>query len=370
MDINFHYYAVKTIAIFAGFNEPDAQLIASYSQFVDDYDVWRNFTFKTIPENCNFEELVKKNTDNTYDFYTVTTGFNSCADNARLCLDKYQKEVVLPFHFIPWKPYNDITNRADFRTRPESIEDLNKDISDKSLIIKLLENAKAEFEKANTDNDNDKRRYSLIQIGVLLHIYADTYAHNNFSGLHGWENYSYIETALDNKKKEYMDISKIYSMVYSIGHTNVGHIPDMTNVTFSMRYALNEGEKSKEQYSGFYRRDNTFEFCNAADQIFIYLRGLCRTNDNSSLDDEIKQLNDKLKQGFMLTDEKKYSNDWKTITNINYCYSKEKLYDEQLKTIESWYSSGILTKNYDSALNDFFSFNIIAKKIRNAVIGN
>lgn len=39
MDLNFHYFAVKTIARDAGFCENDAQLIAAYSQFIDDYDI-------------------------------------------------------------------------------------------------------------------------------------------------------------------------------------------------------------------------------------------------------------------------------------------------------------------------------------------
>ena len=50
MDINFHYFAVKTIARFAGFSENEAQRIAGYSQFVDDYNPFLNYTFETIPD--------------------------------------------------------------------------------------------------------------------------------------------------------------------------------------------------------------------------------------------------------------------------------------------------------------------------------
>lgn len=42
MDINFHYYAVKTLAIHAGFDEECAQIIARYSQFVDVQSAKRN----------------------------------------------------------------------------------------------------------------------------------------------------------------------------------------------------------------------------------------------------------------------------------------------------------------------------------------
>lgn len=37
MNINFHYFAIKVLAIAAGFDYSDAQIIAEYSQFVDDF---------------------------------------------------------------------------------------------------------------------------------------------------------------------------------------------------------------------------------------------------------------------------------------------------------------------------------------------
>ena len=37
MDKNFHYYAVKVIATLAGFRPDEAQIIAQFSQFVDDF---------------------------------------------------------------------------------------------------------------------------------------------------------------------------------------------------------------------------------------------------------------------------------------------------------------------------------------------
>ena len=39
MDINFHYYTVKALAVYAGFSEEYSQLIAEYSQFTDDYSL-------------------------------------------------------------------------------------------------------------------------------------------------------------------------------------------------------------------------------------------------------------------------------------------------------------------------------------------
>lgn len=38
MDITFHYFAVKTLALEAGFPGAEAQRLAAFSQFVDDFD--------------------------------------------------------------------------------------------------------------------------------------------------------------------------------------------------------------------------------------------------------------------------------------------------------------------------------------------
>ena len=38
MDISFHYFAVKTVAFAAGFSEAEAQRIAEFSQFIDDFN--------------------------------------------------------------------------------------------------------------------------------------------------------------------------------------------------------------------------------------------------------------------------------------------------------------------------------------------
>ena len=38
MDISFHYFAVKTVAFAAGFSEAEAQRIAEFSQFINDFN--------------------------------------------------------------------------------------------------------------------------------------------------------------------------------------------------------------------------------------------------------------------------------------------------------------------------------------------
>ena len=37
MNVSFHYYAVKATACLCGFSPEQAEIVATYSQFVDDY---------------------------------------------------------------------------------------------------------------------------------------------------------------------------------------------------------------------------------------------------------------------------------------------------------------------------------------------
>lgn len=54
-----------------------------------------------------------------------------------------------------------------------------------------------------------------------------------------------------------------FGSVYSIGHANAGHAPNMTYVYFGMSYAENENQKNKDSYTGRYSRSNTQVFSDA-----------------------------------------------------------------------------------------------------------
>ena len=57
MDISFHYYAVKSVALAAGYDEAKAQRIASFSEFIDDYNWYAYFRASNIPDYVKAPEL-------------------------------------------------------------------------------------------------------------------------------------------------------------------------------------------------------------------------------------------------------------------------------------------------------------------------
>lgn len=382
MDINFHYHTVKTIARMAGFNEDDAQLIAAYSQFVDDYTVWANYFIYNVPE---YARSLATNLGVTYRFYTVTTGFDGYLDMARLAIPKYQTEVVVPFHFIPWSSLKTLPSSDQTQYRTQAA-----DITGSSLIATLLRNAKNIY---MGETNPVEKRFDLIRVGITLHIFADTYAHQGFSGYHGWENYSYITELKDAATLEPVsdsDSPDYFAGVYSIGHANVGHAPDMTYAYFGMSYAENENQKNKNSYTGRYSRSNTQVFSDAAKQIFTVLYQMNHENNDPS-EDEWQTVLSLLKQGFALRDttEAELSAKWHRICpNINYHYNKKELWEDQLVPLlgtekDALDLSLIAAENeansalgeqaingfvYKTASDDFFHFNLFAKEIRDAVI--
>jgi hypothetical protein len=269
MDINFHYYAVKAIAARAGFPENEAQLIASYSQFVDDFDDSGAIALENVPV---WARHLAYQSGGVWWFKIVTTGFNSWFDMASLILESNQKWIVMPFHFFPRAPLNTLQNRVNWRVAPVSIT------ADSLLRDMLVAAGDDLLHGAAAD-----RPANLLRIGLLLHIFADTYAHQKFSGFRGWENNSYLTNVTNNVTDA--DVTSSYSpntywAMPSVGHTNVGHAPDDSNVRFTMKFCLN----SNDRYSLTYTRSNTEVYCDAGREIMRYLRGCLGLPEISAAD--------------------------------------------------------------------------------------
>lgn len=101
MNINFHYFCIKTLAVTAGFAPDDAQTLAAYSQFVDDFDKSNPMLFKTLPafiQNSALAKEIKIGPHQFWLFQPVPTGFPTWYDTALLSLPQNQTNIVTPFH--------------------------------------------------------------------------------------------------------------------------------------------------------------------------------------------------------------------------------------------------------------------------------
>lgn len=256
MNINFHYYTIKTIARRAGLNEATAQFLATYSQLVDDYDIYASIQVEYVPEFAR--HLAEKNTFRRgWTFYPVTTGFNSLIDLGRLLFEPNQKLITVPFHFIPTQPLNTFyptSERWRLRTCPARLDN-------PSLMRDLLFTARDRFRREQSDENK-------MFIGMLIHTFADTYAHQLFSGFEGWENQCKITQATDTMNGE--DLTSNYKKgekAPAVGHANAYHAPDDSYLEYDMQLHLRE----KDDYQCYYNRSNTREFLLAAKEIYDYI---------------------------------------------------------------------------------------------------
>lgn len=292
MDISFHYFAVKTLALAAGFDGASAQTIATFSQYIDDYNAYTPRRYSNIPERLKKDSVYDVYiSDSPINFNPPTTGFVDLIDLASLLLPRSQKYTVLPFHFIP-HTLNDL--------RSHNLVTQEASMGDNSLISNCLLTACTDYQASETEAD---QQAALMKIGMLLHTFADTCAHQKFSGILEDNNAVTLHTVYDNithadvttQFEQYVNqyIKKAKEQVKQvfirIGHGTVGHIPDFTHIEWSM---------TLHDQATVYRRNNTEAFVLMCRKILNYLRDCRRL---PAIDDATwMPLADKLRQAFLI----------------------------------------------------------------------
>lgn len=349
MNISFHYFAVKTLACKAGFDESYAQQIAVFSQFIDDYNAYVYRRYSNVPDwakQAPYDMYISSWTT-PFNFNPVTTGFWDWMDLATLVTSRSQKFTVSPFHFIPSTYQSMMEN--DNRTFPATL-------NDGTIISDHLNFARSEF--INAANETE-RMNALMLIGSRLHTFADTYAHQLFSGYNEKCNNVTLVQVINNMTGE-DETNKYNSIVYSflqkmqdilkghqpaIGHMMIEHIPDYPWISFTMNYPLPDGG------TGTHTRSNTSEFVRASKEIMDYLRSCLNQPPISGNDWE--EFIDKLVQGFFF-DETQYSdegvlirelvNHWSGIFGQDgylYSYDRHALFDGIIGGYSSKSSSNV-----------------------------
>ena len=327
MDINFHYFAVKSLAVRAGFSPEDAQVVAEYSQFVDDYDRDGTVRVADVPE---FAQHLAKKGRSGWRLYCMPTGFSSFMDMAGLIQRKRQKHICIPFHFIPRQALNaEVEDDALWRTEPETLEQ-------PTLLREMLETAEKRYKQ------NPDARENLIRLAILLHIFADTYAHQRFSGYGGWWNHGSVTHKECNTGKRLRAVAAVTKRLGGvphkrdlpsvfIGHMSFGTAPDKSSLRFTARQQKRKNGKLDLEYS----RDNTEVFLEASRRIADFMRR-CRGVGPMS-DAEWAELETALRQGFLTQESKvnRLAAHWRGIfPDIEYDYAPGKVLQHSFRMPE------------------------------------
>jgi len=245
MDIHFHYYAIRALAHCAGFDGKEAEIIAYASQYVDDATEHGGFKIKGIPPEADDQHIAGL-------FEPVCTAHAGLQYVVGLRTD-VQRKVYIPFHFLPPELSRSSRRKFDYRVKAGSPH-----------AHALLDEAIAAVKGATSGTP---RIRALIKTGIALHTFADTWAHEGFSGRWSaadndiqdrsvfrsgqWDDLGFFE-------RMFMDASP------DIGHIEAGVLPDCSELTWRCRH---------EGTSKAVARNNTDHFTKAAAAILTALSG-------------------------------------------------------------------------------------------------
>lgn len=142
-----HYYAILAFCRACGFKKEAAYQVAYASQFVDDAKI----NHIVLKENTHLEH---DRIDNKPSFFNMAT----CHSYFRIKTFNYEAMInnTTAFHFVPGCKGENFSRKL--RCAKES-----------PVILDLLQEVLQEDD--------------LIKLGIILHVYADSYSHQGFSGI-------------------------------------------------------------------------------------------------------------------------------------------------------------------------------------------
>lgn len=213
VNVEFHYYAVFYLAREAGFTPEDSEIIAYSSQYLDNALV----SYEVRHPSGIYQTLV------THHF-----GF----------WDRGQEwDVWIPFHFYPAGPEAAAPARRDGATNAFTV--LPNSERAKSMLVAALKSR------------------DLYRVGIALHTFADTWAHQNFTG-----------------RNEEWNRTDAGSALPPIGHAQALRDPDSVDAVWTDPRLLPPHD----------RVDNRRRFLAAAGRIYRYL---ATYNRRSFADEEL-----------------------------------------------------------------------------------
>ena len=240
MNIDFHYGVIYLLTRLAGLEKPDAETVAHACQYVDDSTVAGVLKFEGGESYERFASAHKMfdymNIDNTSD-----------------------KRVWVPFHFLP-------------AGEGSTLEDKSICKPDSAIAREMVAYA----------IDNRAAENALHRLGITLHAYVDTWAHQNFSGTISDHNVvkslvsdDYSQETWLGKLKQFMDgvahtaQSDFLDHAVKLGHGAALHFPDLPWAKWE--YENGHGLK--------FKRDNLPIFMEAADMAYRAIQGFRNGNN-------------------------------------------------------------------------------------------
>jgi len=259
MQIDFHHATTYVIARLAGFDSQESEIIAHSAQYVDD---------ATSSGETHFDNKA---------LYRRISSAHRMID-IRNTEEAANHLVWMPFHFLPGNggkkagnnPAGNFIEKIVCRPNSPIAQDMVK--------------------QAIVDQDH---AFGLHQLGVAMHVYADTWAHQGFAGvLHKIND---VEDALETGNSGVFSGGLMSFLrdilddaIPPLGHGRAEIFPDMPFL--SWEYKNGHGETVS--------RNNTRDFLEAADHLCIAMRRYRAKNPQATVPGLPDEDRDKMKYLF------------------------------------------------------------------------
>ena len=251
MQIDGHHTLTYIAARLAGFGHAHASIIAYSAQYVDD---------ATNSGTIHFDNGA---------MYTRISSAHKMLDY-RNTDELANHQVWIPFHFLPGNGGKPAGENPDGSFIRKIVC-----VADSPVALDMLKACVADFEKP----------YALHRLGIAMHVYADTWAHQGFAGVnHKINKIEHLES--NNKKLDQSLLKKMASFFISesfpLGHGAALSHPDRPELIWKYENGLGEPVD----------RNNPEMFLEAADRMCRAMR--CFRNKDYKMDlDSVPGLPDK-----------------------------------------------------------------------------
>lgn len=283
MKIDAHYYAVLAFSRACGFKKQYSADIAYASQYVDDAII-NQLSIADKPADQVLPHL--KLIESVPCFFDMAT----CHTYTKVKTFNYTSMIknTSPFHFIPGCDGNNFVKQM--RCKENGI-----------ILQKLFDSI------TSRDADDMSGQDRAIMLGIFLHVFADSYSHQGFSGLLSKVN-DIKNLEVENNSGRIID--KLPKFMHSIkdkiytkldrampayGHGQAGPYPDLPYLSWSYTYDSSDEFSDIKKSSGTI--DNTSRYKNAFSEIVKILDRFAEKypdyRDRKALtDDQLKPLFD------------------------------------------------------------------------------
>lgn len=259
MNIDFHYGVIYILSRLAGFEQQKARTIAHACQYVDDS------TVTGVLEFAGGE---------TYERFASAHGML----DYRNALESKDKLVWAPFHFLPAGVGDTLEEKSI--CRPNSV-------IAQEMVKRMIEGCHAEN--------------ALHRLGITIHVYVDTWAHQGFTGTISRHNY--VETLTSDDHPAGTWEARVKQKLESVADEGESHVAELAS-GWGKHVVLGHGAAlhfpdwpfAKWQYTNGHGmsipRDNLPQFMEAADLAYRALKGFQSGNvdytNEPGLPDEAK----------------------------------------------------------------------------------